>query len=233
MLPEAEREAATFIERNIGNLESFVQDFESSNRLFDHCESLKIPVPTRREDVMSGLRARADANLLLARWKGMAARNGALTLYDFFQTQRSTDTLASRCPTLSKHFDRERQGQSNKAFVAAFRDFGAVRQGAAHRGEHAATPEEFARNVGDDSLVVDGIKILQTGSLFISGTLFNRHYHFTVKGKHVSYELSAKSVSALKEVLELLKSALAPAAEFMERSYLDQTRENGERPNPN
>lgn len=187
-------------------------------------------MPASREEVISGLRNRAEQNLLLSSWKGIAARNGALTLYDFYRTQQLTNKLFPRCPTLFNHFDRAKLKEAFNSFEKVFKDFGAVRQGAAHRGEFGATPEKFAKHVSADPLLVDGSTFADGIPLFISGALFGRSYKFTVDGKHVSYDLCADSVAALHAIVETYADGLDPGAEFTMSLWRERQQKNDERP---
>jgi len=219
-LPENEHEAARAVVSNLSNLKHFVQRLDDANTLFDLSESqyetLFTP-PGEDPPAIEVFLARQRRNHARGNWQSMAARDGALTIYDFYRANQLTATLRPRCPTLFSFVDDSKLREANTLFESTFKDFGLVRQAAAHPGEVAATPEKRRDNESFDVQETIGefaaIRTIGDVAVFVSQGLINRRYTSTMNGQYVGYELSKETVRALESVADLIFQAFAPAEE--------------------
>lgn len=198
-LQEGERLCATALSLNLSRLKSLCDQLQSSNDLFDHTSRL-LSRPSFLE--------REAAWRQFGRWQNIAARNGALVIYDFSQVSQAIGALAAKCPTLFGKLDRDSAKKANTMFNRAFPDFGAVRQAAAHAGEHGAYPADLENDIARDGIDIQGIN--SNVPTMVSGTLFNRTYAWTINGRTVSYELSQATVDALESITRARFAQFAP-----------------------
>lgn len=203
-LPESEREPAHAITVNYLSLQACVDNLAAAVDLFDHCLSLWMPSgPTER------LLERRDHNMKLGRWHSMAARGGAIAIYEFYQITQAIGSLLSQCPTLSPMIDKTARKEAGRLFEKSFPEFASVRLFAAHGQEMVNTPAKAKEHATSGGVTIDGI-VIDAGQVLISGTLINRKYVSTHKGKTVSYDLTPETVQKLADVLNAHYRALAP-----------------------
>ena len=137
-------------------------------------------------------------------WPFIAARVGALCLYDFFKnTQEINSKLLPRCPTIKPLVNIVHKKQAQRLLLASFPDLVENRNAAAHPGEHNSTPEKSVANFAK----VEDVGLGTGGMINISGCIIDNKYTHTVSGKAVSYTVDVKSVTKLYEVLALWKTA--------------------------
>jgi hypothetical protein len=137
-------------------------------------------------------------------WPFIAARVGALCLYDFFKnTQEINSKLLIHCPTIKPLVNMGAKKQAQRLLQKSFPGLIDNRNAAAHRGERNSTPEKAAANYAR----IEDVGLGTGGMINISGCLVNNKYIHTVEGKVVSYTVDASSVSQLFEALHLWKAA--------------------------
>jgi hypothetical protein len=215
-IPENERvvigDAQSALER-LGNL---VAQLRSSYELVEHCRTL-IPTPPAQFDGLEGLRKRAEASRKYRPWEEMAYRNGALVIYDFFQTVQIMNSFRKKSDWLQSITDDAILKESNVLFATHFPTFGEIRNAAAHDGENLVTRRGLEHNALRGGLDFQGFKI-DTDLVGLSGTIINGHYTWTVDGKIVSYILNADTVRNLENVAKKRWKAFAAGdVEFRHR----------------
>lgn len=205
-LPEAEQNDGKAIAQNLDALRRCVEEFGSALEIFDHAEIIP-PEPIREnvgDEDYPALKADFKARFLsLVRWQLLAARSGALSIYEFHRIEQAIDLLVSRCPTIKSQIDKNARSEAAKIFAESFPHFADVRVAAAHGHELNATPEKADRNCMATTRVPGLVNGDTESQVLISDAMLGRKYINTLSGKIVSYELSKRNHTNLELVLSL------------------------------
>lgn len=191
--PEAEKDLARSLQHSLMAIEGYVEGFASALALFDLCEreikvldaereyDKKIKRHDRRQQFM-GLYSQ------LISWLGIAARDGAMTIWHFSKAIQTARALANKCPTMQASLDRPRIKSAFTIFNCHFTCPQQIRDSVAH--------EFDASKVIEESYIGHGVALLGQGSS-LHGIIYGRSYATTYKGKVISYELSQRSLDVL------------------------------------
>lgn len=191
VLPEDEHEAAEALSGALKQLELTTAEFISAVALFDATRHLARDEKDR------------DRREIVSKWPLIAARTGALCLFDFYECTEAINYNLNRCPTLMRLMDKSEKKEGRNLFKKSFPNYDGTRHAAAHPGEIHSTPEKKALN----SVRVTDIPhlVLSDGpsdnTVAMSGSLFKDQYSLTYRGKLVGYAVNAESASALEQVL--------------------------------
>lgn len=200
-LPEEEQEAAWFIQLNLGKMASEAEEFRSSYRLFEYCSDNMIPFTSAVTPVNN--RDRVDWNILLGNWQLIAARNGALVIYDIYRIYQELGSLRANCPSLFRYVVDKDFGKFGRRFEIEFPGFAKLRNAAAHKGEHASNPKKFRDHLTQDTSFFGAHSNIEPGSRFyINGSMVGKRYMFSVEGGVVGYELSSQTVETLYAIVD-------------------------------
>lgn len=151
-----------------------------------------------------------DEEMLMIQWPFIAARVGALCLYDFYMgTQAINKSLLGRCPSIIPMIDDAAKRKAQATFEKKFPEFGLARQAAAHPGEINATPEKFQANLVSGPQESFPVILDEGATAYVRGFHGDR-YIVTMKGSHVGYDVTDASVANLNEVLGHWRDAFTP-----------------------
>ena len=230
VFPECEQEAARHVADNLSALDQCVEELAAANALFDHCEWNSSDPPDGGSRSLEEMQSRHKHNSLLMRWSFIAARIGAMTIHDFYRISQLTSGLRPQCPSLFEHVDNTTWGEANSLFQRSFKDFGALRQNAAH-GERYATPDRTARAYSDEPLIASSGHTVASG-LSVRNGLINRTYTTALDGRYVSYNLDQATVDALRRVADLIFEAFRPVERATRVLLIEQRKHMREQPRP-
>lgn len=212
VLPEGERDAAEALGGVLKQLEATTAEFISAIVLFNETRHL-----ARDEK-------NQDRREIVSRWPFIAARTGALCLYDFYQsTQAINQTLLHRCPSIKERVDMEEKKKGQSLLTNFFPTHGAIRTAAAHPGEINSTPDKSAAN----QVVASAIPHLvrndgpEDVKINITNSLIGDQYTCTFEGKLVGYGVNEGSAKALEAVLNHWQNAFESAVQYT-RDLRDQ-----------
>src|SRR5262245_16361829 len=142
-------------------------------------------------------RAWRDNQTLQEKWVQIAARDGAITIFNFGKSYEAVRASLKTCPALIPFVDETKLEAAGKKLRERFPRFEAVR----HTVAHAA---EFHRN--ENQMKAHAYAAGPT-SLFISGMLDGRTFSGTYENEIFSYEVSKETLVALIEVVRLTYTA--------------------------
>lgn len=211
MLPEEERETAYAVRSNLSSMDMIVTQFESALKLFDFAESEFVRLADAGELSLEDDLARVEHNRLMASWNMIAARFGAITIYELYQLFQTIDTLTAACPTVAGMIDTEARKRAARMFAASFPDFAPTRNFAAHGSEMTAHPDDAKRHTATE-LDIPEILMGEGSSALISGCLFGRKFSSTYNGRVVSYELSQDTLAVLREIVRERVATFEPVS---------------------
>lgn len=173
----------------LGDLNSYVRDFGAALDLFDMCIARAMALEKGGLPEHS-LRKEKDKT---RRWKFMAARDGAMTVFHFGKTLQAINDQVFPCGPILSLINENALRQAAKQFGKDHPRFEAVRHSIAHLAEfkaNAAIMQEHAE-----------------GHIFLQERLDGRKFQFTFEGKIVEYELDYATIQKLEEVKLLAFSA--------------------------
>lgn len=215
-LSKEEDEAARKLFDSFLNLTNYVKEFQAALNLFDFAESeigsvynQKATEPQLSMLIMPGQNNKLQ---LLMQWQLIAARDGAITIFNFGKTlEAANKILFKSCPTWSNIIVKSEIGSAFSLWKSNFADFVGIRHTVAHaaelfqseRHEHA-----FSGKADLNFLSADG-----SVDLFMSGNLNGREFISTFKQNIVSYELSSKTAALLSLIAQTFFDAFKPVEE--------------------
>lgn len=188
-LPESEREAGRLLARNVTHLTELSYRFEQAVALVDFCDaaaSLLQPALDAGTADLAVWQAAMGERFRYKAWREIAARDGAITLYNFMEVKQAIDGLLGMCPSVAAKIDREQLRCARRTFEDRFAGVKDIRFGVAHAGAPFSSPEENAKH-----------RVYQEAELILTGSLAGREFHVTMNGRHVFYVLDRTSWEAL------------------------------------
>lgn len=199
-IPEDELESFNHVRMNYHALRECVDDLEAAVLLYEHSQALTAaPEPDWR--------ARMQRNAPLLRWMNIAARSGAIAIYEYYRVQQAMDALINGSPTMTMLIADDQRRASTKLFIRSFPDFTALRTIAAHGREMIDTPDKERKHRAEKGVGAQGIDT--SGPTLLHGTLINGRYTSTHDGKLIAYEVGHPTVGHLREVYQLRRRAIA------------------------
>lgn len=180
-LPEQERKSALHLEKQLGQLTSFAEEFRQALILFDE----NLPDPSEDFDKLEQGYCRMR----------MAAHFAVLNVYHFRATLNSVRHLIGSCPTLKPKVDSKSVQELCENYDDFFPNLIQVRDGVSHYADKIFSSGKIQENAGEFG--------------FIHGVLFERSYQFTHKGKYVSLEISQRSLEKLLHYISAIHSAFS------------------------
>jgi len=166
--------------------------------------------------------------MMLSKWQQMAARIGAITIYEFYQICQGIDKMVTTCPTLDALVDKTARKDASKLFNEKFPNFADTRHFAAHGVEMTRFRNDIDRNSTLDPLFIGSTKLVNNGRMSIYGCLFNIEYINTHNGKIIKYVISQETFVDLVQVTKLrnvMFASVETATWEMEAEIIRQRRE--------
>jgi hypothetical protein len=203
MLPEAEHDAASHIERLLSLLSTYEVRFLAAVFLFDKCEeemSKLFGLLAHRQEIGDPRNVSPEL-ATVTEWMAMAARDGAITIYHFGNTIEAIRKALPHCPTMNARVDHSILRGASRFFRTEFPRYEAIRHVISHAADFAATPASIAEHSHRGGPIKSG----RGGSLEFSGkwnryysdNLMNRTFYVSYEGKAHSYEIDQKTAERL------------------------------------
>lgn len=208
-------------------LERHIQNIYDALRLIDQCESEEAAALVDRNQLTSRLWEekasspnRTDLQREIDRltefrwrstnWQGMAAREIAMTIYDFYRSMGLAKSLAQRAKVYFARLRRKEMDDAIKLFQRHFPDAKALRNAAGHPVDYFGKPDDRERNSQKGPANVAGINI-EGGAVGISRAIMGRTLLYTSEGRTLKLDLTDEIVVQLTQVKnDLLRSFEAP-----------------------
>jgi hypothetical protein len=145
------------------------------------------------------------------RWLFIAARDGAVTIYNLGKTMEGIRANLKNCPSLNAMVDQETLSESTRILRQRFPRFEGFRHMVAHAAEFSQTKE--ARDRHSTTAAIDNglLKKPEGGDIFIGPSLIGREFTGTFEGKVLSYEISLQSFEHIKSAVLMFAAAFRPA----------------------
>lgn len=193
IVPETEREATWVLQSFIGSLASYVDDFEAALDLYDSVEFLQ-------------------ANKLIDRqfgkWKLIAARDGAMTIFHFEKVLVNSGKGFRDCPSLRNQVNHEVLRQARVRFSEVFPLAARIRHSTAHRAEMTETKQKVDSNAYSGPINTRFISVERAEGLTIDG-LLGRKFTTTHEGEISDYEISESTLAELANIARLFYSGFS------------------------
>ncbi len=147
-------------------------------------------------------------------WMLMAARDGAITLYNFRHALDNSTMHLKTCGDINGKASQSDIRALKARFEARFSTFTRIRHGVAHEAEFSGQPNKHAVIGGIENIHGSGLSfgLGDESIVHIPGALVGDTYTATVNGKLVGYEINSASLVVLESISQDLRSHLLQAA---------------------
>ena len=216
LISPAEQKAGHHIAQAVVALDSYLQEFHYALKLFDaiDAEMAKLaPASALRSMPQAEQTAWGDKMMTYLRWKQIAARDAAMTIYHIGRAISAIRTKnLPLCPTLGALTDHAALREADRRFERAFPHYELIRHAIGHAAEIMATPAKTAENALSGTYSDPG-GITATGEDFGLVSLDGRRYSVTIRKQVMSYSLSKASLAELAACIAAVRAALPPVIE--------------------
>ena len=228
-IAEEDSDLASEIHRNLSSTARYGEDFGAAVQLFDfslaqdnELRNLMPPPPNMEglsiEEHMALTRERQrlrdelhPQRAIYTSWLFIAARDGAITIYNLGRSMEGIRASLKNCPSLNASVDQEALSESTRILRQRFPRFEGFRHMVAHAAEFSQTQE--ARDRHSTTAAIDNglIRKAEGGDIFIGPSLMGREFTCTFEGKVLGYEISLESFEHIKKAALMFISAFRPA----------------------
>lgn len=193
-VPGAQREALNLVGHALDNLAYFVECFESALLLFDKCEQAKkIGSKSTRGNWRN--------------WQFVAARDGAISIYNFSEAISSVKLSLHECPYLKFRLNNSRITAAQRQFKCDFPYAVTLRHSVSHAGEKAANSSQHAKHGYTGRFRILPGTVVSVKQYVAIDVLNGRHYSNTWNKRVVSYRISAANLTRLIAVRDQIWDA--------------------------
>jgi len=228
-LPEDEQENAQAITSNLQAMALIVERLADTLKLFDFSSANRIPLPKDLSTYTDEARFERNAhNDTLHNWQLIAARSGAIYIYEFHRVEQAMDMLLKTCPALDAMINKEARKRASQIFHKRFKNFADLRLFAAHGSEMVDSPKKRKSHATTKS--IPGLVQLENSSVVVTDALMGRRYSSTIKGEFIGYELSIETLNTLISVFNERVAMLKPAEEITSKMIFERMRQKQQPP---
>jgi hypothetical protein len=224
-----DEESSWEIQGNLHSITRYGEDFGAAVQLFDFAiaqgnelKKLMPPPPNREGLSIDEQMALSNQRQLLRnelqpqeqiynRWKFIAARDGAITIYNLGMSMQGIRASLKDCPSLNASVDQATLSASTRLLRQRFRRFEGFRHMVAHAAEFSQTKDARAEHSTTAAMDNGLIKKPEGGDIFIGPSLNGREFIGTFEGKVLSYEISLESFEHIKKAALMFICAFRPA----------------------
>lgn len=192
---------ANDLRNNLRMLNRYVNNFTSTLSLFRFCE-------TKLSDKIQSLDHRDQQ--ILVNWQRIAARDGAMSIYHFFESMGAAKACLNKCKTAVVKTNKERFKEAKTIFKKAFPISRDLRDSVAHPHEFSFSQENLRKHGFTGTQKKGSFAIEGSTDCVISDALDGCRYITTHKNKIIDYNLDANSYAALRHTEIVFISAFPP-----------------------
>jgi hypothetical protein len=199
LLPVAEMKDAAHLDMLLMNLGYYGLRFYEALNLFDYCQqqfndALAALVHAEGSNEIERLQREKGRHV---GWRGIAARDAAMTVYHFGATLTAIVQGVRKCPTILSLCDIPTLNFSQPHFRKRFSRWDGVRQAIGHSADLLITPEILAKHASHGQTIHEVVE--------------GRDLIITFKWKIIRFGISHDSLEALHRVLTSVYNAFRPA----------------------
>lgn len=216
-LPEVEQPHAAAINGNLITIFAAYDRFHACLRLFDFAG---VDVERIRQQFKLGDRP-AEYHIAQS-WQQIAARDGAMTLWDIAEAINLIRTNLDKCPNLNAMVVRNELEIAIRQFYTSFPDVRKIRDAFAHASKFSGTDFDLNRHSLRGPLDQNGIRLGETATLYLTG-IIGRSAAISSFGHLLKYDISNESLQKIEEVYRSLISVFTRAHETTYADYLRKT----------
>jgi hypothetical protein len=204
-LPFAEQDSCGLINGRLSELAFYVDDFTAALELYE----VSTKAVGHIMQPFDGTEDETRARNIKRRWRFIAAKDGAMTLYHFGETLDAIRGGLGECKTLRDMVSTEKLKAADKHFDRAFPNYVKLRHSIAHQAMVAKAPYmTVSRSDG-------------SGQTIITGTLIDRRFNSIWNGHRVEYEISESSLSELATIRNQVFDAFTEASDRLKAKSID------------
>lgn len=229
LIPSTELAAATRIDTSLRDLSSLCDDFKTTLALFDFSSSGATENSEARRSAIErlGVQGAWTAHVehlgsirILSAWRHIAARDAAVTLWDFRQTVHSINRQRLRCPTINSLLDTYTLDKAARRTTKELPDAKTMRDMASHQREL-----KVGRNSRKGAFEIEGL--IDNGSdapIIVACAIVGRSVHWTANEKTLQFEMSETTLTTLEEIRDEIYASVRPATEHLSKIRLQKAR---------
>lgn len=192
---------ANDLRNNLRMLSRYVNNFTSALSLFRFCE-------TKLFDKLQSL-DHSDQQMLV-NWQRIAARDGAMSIYHFFETMGAAKTCLNKCKIAAVKTNKERFKEARMIFKKAFPISQYLRNSVAHPHEFSFSQDNLRKHGFTGTQKKGSFAIEESTNCVIGDALDGCRYVTTHNNKIIDYNLDVNSYNALRHTEIVFMSAFPP-----------------------
>ncbi len=187
-LPEVEQQAALVLVFGLIRMNDYVSNFAAAVALLEFSDIQAERLKT------GGLKEQPDSEIspviaTLTSWRGLAARDAAMTLFHFRETLEGVRSHLDDVPTAKPHVDVPKLRLADKLFRSKSPHFEEIRHATAHLAELTESFDQLKTNLANGT--------------FVYGRVLGKRYEVTINGHHYSFEVSKEVLNTLIQVTNM------------------------------
>jgi hypothetical protein len=219
-LPKDEQQSAYDISRQFSMLTHFLVGFGYALTLYDSCEEWRTEAINKknraREDgdpdgAAISAYMRESAQTLY--WHGIAAREGALTISDFYQTMKNIERLLENCLSVGSLVNPMDLASCLGQFLEEFPEPKEVRNAACHQADLTYSTKTVMSNAFGGELHDGGMHISGGSKNLCSNVGVGRARYYSIHGKMLKLEITESTLQRLSATRDRFFSLFARADE--------------------
>lgn len=220
-LPSEEEGFGHAITSQLMNLHRMHERFAANLALYHTCQTEIGRVRSELMNTPNRTKGFFDSVGHLPTWVDIAARDGAITLWDFVAALHFLRSNLDKAPTVSALVERGAFEKVIADFHLTFPKAKKVRHAAAHPIDIYGTPNITTSNAFSGSYQGEGIKIENAEQVAFQG-IDNDNVIVTIYGEMIGYSLTADSLEKLGRLKERMYDLFEPAQEALKARHLEQ-----------
>jgi len=211
-----EIETAANITIQLTLLNHYVRSFEAAVQLYE----VSAEQTAAAREALNANKDQAEVVLeIMDGWPLIAARDGAMSIYNFGKVLSAMDESIAGLQILKEHIPTDLRRDARRLFSEAFPDFIYVRHGIAHSGERLKS-NVAGKHSSLESWSNGHISYEQSEdapiSFILTDVLSQRRYSNTWDGKVRSYEISLASLKKLAAARDkIFEAVIKGSSEFI------------------
>jgi len=203
-LTDAELDQSMVLSNCLHALEYYIGTFEAAVDLFETCWN------EQKRTQTTGVHFGASLSRF-SKWKIIAARDGAITIYHVATLIRGIMQAVHNLPSLATDIDKALLRAANKSFRSDFPNFTKLRHAVAHGPELMETAADANKNMFKGQFKNSDFELDNPGRGLID-VISSRCYGTSIDGLFVTYDVSAETAQKLRKIQQTIDEALGSLA---------------------